>query len=431
MIFDNIAKTAKRKYTCALLMVIAGMLAACGTQQTGSTKAENARESEQARTVQMEEDEADTQQPVSEDIGAEQVISDDDMNAGIKEEAAESVGDEVGISNQQQTDEIKNRFGENCISEQTFEVELSEYDGKVWFVPYAPAEEGQELDIQIVQDGEILTKFQPYVPDQLEGQLFTSLDAVTFFDINYDNCTDIVLIETYGNTTFAAIYYGFAHDEKEDYRYFNVQWTLSEIISDKVNPVTIAGLRNLLGEKKNGEFTSYQEAYAEIVKLWELEYGSELTYDLIHFDQDDIPELVIADNGFWVSLYTYHGGRTYALMDHWSYGVMGNAGYEYIPGGNRVRNYNSDYAGAIRYNTYMSMNDQYSMETVTEIVTYNFDDVNGDGYPDADEQDSIGYYSVSYVDGVEITAEQFAAYDAGEYEYIAGRMSLNELYEHL
>ncbi len=106
---------------------------------------------------------------------------------------------------------------------------------------------------------------------------------------------------------------------------------------------------------------------------------------------------------------------------------MGNAGYEYIPKANRIRNYNSDYAGAIRYTTYMAMNEQYSLKTVTQIETYNFDDVNENGYPDDDEQDSIGYYSASYVDGMQITYEQYNDYDAGEYESVAGAMSLEEL----
>ncbi len=418
MILDNIVKRGNRRSTSALLLLTAGLLTACGAQQA---------ETEQEQTVQAEGNGADLPQPVSGGGEYEQVIDDGDLTANGSEEEAEPAGSAESTADHQQADELLNRFGENCISEQTFEVELSEYDGKVWFVPYAPAEEGQEPVIQIVQDGAVLTTLQPYVPDHLEGQSFTSLDAVTFFDINYDNCTDIVLIETYGNTTFAAVYYGFAHDEKEDYRYFNVQWTLSEIISDRANPVTIAGIRDLLGEKKNGEFANYKEAYTSVLRLCELSYESELTCDLIYLDEDDIPELVVADNGFWVSLYTYHDGMVHMLMEQWGYGVMGNAGYEYIPGGNRVRNYNSDYAGAIRYSTYMSMNDQYSLKTVTEVVTYNFDDANGDGYPDADEEDSIGYYSVSYVDGVEITNEQYAAYDAGEYEFIAGKMSMEEM----
>lgn len=94
-----------------------------------------------------------------------------------------------------------------------------------------------------------------------------------------------------------------------------------------------------------------------------------------------------------------------------------------------MRNYNSDYAGAIHYTTYMSVTvaDQYLVDVVTQIVTYNFDDVNGNGRPDEEEQDSIGYYSVTYVDGVEITEEQYVNYDAGEYEPIVGTKSIEEL----
>lgn len=416
MILNNLLTRKHRLRVCVLLLFTAGAIAACGKEPD--------QEIESAETVQAEREEAESQGPASDDFVEEQIIGDIEMNVGDKEEQAD---DEAVIMENSQTDEIKNRFGDNCISEQTFEVELSEYSGKVWFVPYAPAEEGQLLNIQIIQDGEILTQLYPYVPENLEGQPFTSLDAVTFLDINYDNYTDIVLIETYGNATFAAVYYGFAAETDEEYRYFASQWSLSEALSSKANPVSIAGIRDLLGAKKNGEFAGYREAYAAIIKLWEVEDDSNLTGDLIYVDSDDVPELVIGDNGFWVSLYTYHDGKAYSLMDHWGYGVMGNVGYEYIPKENRIRNYNSDYAGAIRYATYMAMNDQYSLKTVTQIETYNFDDVNENGYPDDDEQGSIGYYSVSYADGVQITYEQYNDYDAGEYESVVGAMSLEEL----
>lgn len=41
---------------------------------------------------------------------------------------------------------------------------------------------------------------------------------------------------------------------------------------------------------------------------------------------------------------------------------------------------------------------------------------------------SEDYHSKSYVDGVEITDEQYTSYDVGEYEYITPAMSLEELY---
>lgn len=331
---------------------------------------------------------------------------------------------------QQETDEMKERFGGNCISGQTFEAEMSEYDGKVWFVPYAPGREGQELELQIVQDDEILTDLYPYVPESLEGQPFTSLDAVSFFDVNFDGYTDIVLVETYGDTSFMAIYYGFDPDGEE----YDRSFSRPEVIADKLNPLTIGELRSQLGGKNNGEFTSEREAYRAVLKLWELTYKSELTCDLIYVDEDDTPELVVGREGYWVSMYTYCEGTIYTLMDQWPYGAMGNIGYEYIPRENRMRNYNNDFAGAILYTTYMKiMSAERNMlvDVVTQIETYHFDDANGNGMPDEEEQDSIGYYSVSYVDGAQITSEQYAAYGAGEYELIGGRMSPTELLQML
>ena len=103
--------------------------------------------------------------------------------------------------------EIKELFGDNCIVEQTFEVELSEYNGKVWFVPYVPSSDNRDFRVQIVQNGEILKEITAFVPENLAGKQFNSLDAVPFFGANYDDITDIVLIETYGNITFAAVYF--------------------------------------------------------------------------------------------------------------------------------------------------------------------------------------------------------------------------------
>lgn len=422
MIRNNLIKQSKRKKVCVLLMVTMGMLAACGQDALSGT--------DHVQTAQAEGDKTETSQASAGASVQEQVIDEPEKvaKAGMEPSTAnEETEENPDMAENPQMDEIKNRFGENCIAEQTFETQLGEYDGKVWFVPYAPAEEGQELNIQIVQDGEILTQLRPYVPEELEGQPFTSLDAVSFFDINCDNNTDIVLIETYGNTSFAAVYYGFSPEETAEEQVFMPQWSLSETITSEVNPLTIGELRNRLGRKSNGDFTTYQEAYAAAAGLWELAEGADVTYRLIYVDEDDTPELAVGVNGFWISLYTYHEGKVYLLMDQWGYGVMGNVGYEYIPKGNRIRNYNNDYAGAIHYTTYLTINDQYSIETVMEIVTYNFDDANGNGMPDEEEQDSIGYYGVSYVNGEEITNEQYAAYDAGEYEFIVGDMSFMEL----
>jgi len=329
----------------------------------------------------------------------------------------------------------KKLFGENCISEQTFEVELSAYDGKVYFVPYAPFDEEEDFGIEIIQDGEVLTKINAYVPEELTGEKFGSLDAVSFYDVNYDGNTDIVLIETYGDTSFAAVYYGFGESSSDYDNYFAIQDQLSEALSSQVETVTIQDIRSFLTEgKKNGEFSNYQEAYKAVSRLCDLESSGEEEYNLIYFDDDDIPELAAGVDGYYMSLYTYQDGTVYTLMDRWAYGAMGNAGYEYCPKKNSMRNYNSDYAGAVLYTTYMAVNDQNALDVVAQIKILNFDDVNGNGMPDENETDSIGYYSTGYdiTDNErEITNEEYTSYDLGEYEYIGVDMSLETLWAKL
>lgn len=324
--------------------------------------------------------------------------------------------------------EMKTMFGENCISEQSFEVELSEYDGKVYFVSYKPSGEAPKLHMEIVQNGEVLDRINAYVPEELEGETFTSLDAVSFFDANFDDCTDSVCIQTYGDMTYAAVYYGFAKDADEYDRFFLSEWDLSDMINAQVEELTISNIRSFLTQgKKNGEFADYKEAYAAKARLCEMGTTSEMTYDLIYVDEDDVPELAAGVEGYYVSLYTYSDGRLYTLMDKWAYGAGGNTGYAHSPKNNNLRNYDADFAGAIMYTTYMTINSNHSIETMAQIKTYHFDDANGNGAPDENETRSLGDYGVSYINGVEVTEEECQAYDAGEYEYINGEVSYEEL----
>ncbi|MGN0156372.1 MAG: hypothetical protein ACI39N_03920 [Lachnospiraceae bacterium] len=346
-----------------------------------------------------------------------------EKHAEMKENEAE---ESISIG----SDEIEtvSLFGENCIAEQTFEVELSEYNGTVYFVPFTPSKEKPEFYVQIMQDGEVLTNIHAYIPEKLKGETFTSLDAVSFFDVNYDDYTDIVMIQTYGTTSFAAIYYGFAKDADEYERYFSCQLNFSDNITEQVKNLTIPEIRNFVTQgKKNGEFVDYREAYEARSRLCALESNGEMQYNLIYFDKDEIPELVADVNGYYVSLYTYSNGRLYTLMDAWGYGAMGNAGYEYSPGKNSLRNFNTDFAGAILYTTYMAAGDRHSLDMVAQIVTYNFDDANKNGMPDEEEEASLGNYSVSYIDGKEVSDKECEAYDMSGYEYIEGTMNPEEL----
>lgn len=410
--------------TSALIFLTAILLTACGQ---GKDVGQTASDIDGPTSIITREDTSNEETFTN---------SEGDVDNGLIDAAPDNTGSESDADETLSADALKQRFGENCIAEQTFEVELSEYDGKVWFVPFAPSGE-EDFHIQIMQGEEVLGNISAYVPQELAGEEFVSLDAVAFFDVNYDNETDIVLIETYGNTSFAAVYYGevYTYLEGEVTAYFYAMENLSGQLTGSVDTLTIPVIRDFLSNgKKNGEFEDYREAYLAVGKLKEMESGGEIAYGLVYFDEDDVPELVADHTGYFMSLYTYHDGRIYTLMNEWGYGAMGNSGYEYCPGKNSLRNYNTDYAGLILYTTYCSVGAEYTMDTVVSIKTVNFDDANGNGIPDEDEEETFGYYGADYIDGVEITPEEYASYSMGEYEWLgagANSMNLEELAEAL
>ncbi len=412
-------------FICPLLL--AGVLTACG-QEAGSNGGIPTKNIETENPTNSSGSGQAIDTPGT-DSGQDKPISpQEDIPSGNS--SLENISSENDPSESNTADDLKNKFGENCLTDQTFEVELSEFDGKVYFVPFAPSQGNPDFHIQLMRDGEVLAELPQYIPEHLSGEAFSSLDAVSFYDINYDGNTDILLIETYGDTTFAAIYYGYGGNSEDYGKSFFPRETLSENITHAVQPLTVSEIRSFLSAgKKNGDFSNYQEAYRAISQLciMEDENAPELKFNLIYFDDDEIPELVTGVNGYYMSLYTFQGGTVYCLMDDWGYGAMGNAGYEYSPKKNSLRNYNADYAGALMYTTYMAIGSQHSLEITASIETFNFDDVNGNGIPDEEEYDSMGNYSVSYLNGVQITDEEWDTYEAGEYVFIETVMSLEEL----
>lgn len=139
------------------------------------------------------------------------------------------------------------------------------------------------------------------------------------------------------------------------------------------------------------------EPYRKVVEELEEEYpDSELTYSLIYFNRGKNPELVAGKGGYWVSMYTYDAGEVYTVLDHWSYGAMGNAGYYYIPKKNILVNYNSDYAGLSYYTYYGKMKNHELVGYYKQLLRIDgFLDKDGDEYPDEDEildDMSVFYY---------------------------------------
>lgn len=394
--------------------VAALLLSGCGNQETEEQTTEIDQTEEEGQTVDEspeadEEQTADTQKPA---------------DAGLAEDA-ESPEDR----------EKKEKYGENCIPEHSFETELNGLEGTVSFVSYAPDGDHSHIYIQLIQNGEVMDAIVP----QVSGKgMFASLEAVSLWDVNFDGFTDMVIIgnNSYVDKPFAAVYYGEIADYEETKRYyFTCMEELSENLSDRAEePLTIKEIRRqLAGGKKNGEFASYAEAYEAVLNLSVLEglsesaaeYGNEFLYDLIYVDEDEVPELVTGMRGYYVNLYTYQDGTVYMLMNQWGYGAMGNTGYAYAPGKNSLRNYNTDQAGAILHTYYMKINESHEIETPMWIECYNFADTNGNGRLDEGEEEGEGQVFVNgeAASEEEVTAA-YDAYDMEDYQYIEGRMDV-------
>ena len=106
----------------------------------------------------------------------------------------------------------------------------------------------------------------------------------------------------------------------------------------------------------------YIDAYLD--KLEELnaeDDDGDRTYDLLHIDEDDIPELVMNDY-CTITVFTYHDGQLIEIIDGWSYGAMGNTGYYYAPYQNYMSNTNSDYAGMLYCTSTYSLDGNYEWE---------------------------------------------------------------------
>lgn len=425
----------KYKYMAALV-VMAALACSCGSQSTEN----QAKGEEETQAEETDQAEGERRAEEADQVAGQTAEAEEAGSADAEETAGGEPADDVPVNAVESPESRKKKemFGEDCIAEQCFEVELNGCEGTVWFVPFAPSKNQSEFRMQIIRDGEILSDITPYVSKKAGGKKFSSLDAVSFWDVNYDGFTDIVTVVTYGDTQSVVVYYGDMFKCEEEYWSFISEEELSENLSAKADrPMTIAGIRNLLtGGKKNGEFENYAEAYEAVITLSELEglaasvtkYGGEFLYDLIYVNEDEIPELASGRTGYFVNLYTYRDGTLYTLMNHWAYGAGGNTGYEYAARKNSMRNYNADQAGAIMNTSYMRINGENEIETPMWIESINYIDSNENGMMDEGEEYGAG---PDYINGKKASPEEveavYAAYDMGDYQYIEGRMTVEDV----
>lgn len=177
------------------------------------------------------------------------------------------------------------------------------------------------------------------------------------------------------------------------------------------------------------ELAAAKAAYADIVQSLAAE-NSSLTFELIDLTDSDIPELMAGLDGYYVSVYMWADGRAVPVIDGWPYGAGGNLGYEYLPGQSIIRNIDNDMAGAIVYETYMTIDANYQVVSVWDhsLSVWYFQDWNGNYMVDDNEpylDEPIYYYG-----DAQITAEQYAGYQIpGDYLWMGGGKSAASMLE--
>lgn len=171
------------------------------------------------------------------------------------------------------------------------------------------------------------------------------------------------------------------------------------------------------------------EAYKKIVEEYECDDKAELRYELVHINEDEIPELIINDPGYFIEGYTYSDGEVRHIMDHWSYGIDGNYGYDYVPYENVILNLDTDMGGALEWVALKKMDDRGSVVDMYE-GTLNlryFDSEPDVFYPD----DYILLDTPRYYMGTtELTQDEFMSYIPDhEYNHLGNGIDLDTFVE--
>ena len=159
----------------------------------------------------------------------------------------------------------------------------------------------------------------------------------------------------------------------------------------------------------------YASYYIDIIE----DVGTDdYVYNLIYVNDDEIPELVIAEAWYHMSLYTYADGQVYTLIDKEPYGVGGNTGYSYAPKQNLLRHDFSESAGARYYTTLYTINAQH------EFVKYK-----EEAYCVELTDGQVVYDSPKYMYGSqEISQTEFNSYMVDiEYESMLGEYSKDDM----
>ena len=272
-------------------------------------------------------------------------------------------------------------------TEQTFDVDLPMFDGQCRLISWdGNPDTNEDAKILLTVDGNYECGSTIGTDDNFEDSHLhmKTISAIGLFDFNADGRKDIEVIgkDWEGNDALSLLK---CEPGYEGNYYFSLQPGASNLILSQIKgELTIPNLKaELLGDNTSGTIDNWKDAFKLVLRF--TSDKEDLKYSLAYVDNDDIPELVVDRTGYEVSVYKFSNGTAYPVIEEWGYGAFGNHGYDYAPKKNCMRNYNSDYAGAIGYTSYFSIHDNGETVEDYSVKTMNFKDLDGDGIPSTEE----------------------------------------------
>ena len=139
------------------------------------------------------------------------------------------------------------------------------------------------------------------------------IDEIGYADINFDQVNDLILI---GETLVGKCVYivesenGILEKDDANERWIRYMDTLSNSVEElfEERPTVKAVKDILFGQDYDGTFQTYQDAYEVVARIQNMK-GIGSSYNLIYFNDDDIPDLVIGWVGY--QLFIFEGGKVY------------------------------------------------------------------------------------------------------------------------
>ena len=196
------------------------------------------------------------------------------------------------------------QWDDNCDETQTFDVELFPSEAPIHFVTYQPDPE-DGIKIALIRDGKFLTNINTSI---FRGSDYNTklnkITAVSFFDFNADGIKDILIIGESDKGENIRL-----KESVPNEYYYETCYGIDERLEEELaGNITVSSIKSiLLGDNPECKFDNYKDAYAHIAGLYNMS-ADKFAYGLIDADGDDVPELVIDDPGYHVSLYSFENG---------------------------------------------------------------------------------------------------------------------------